>query len=186
MNTNDTFNRFISSELNHSDYVFIDPPQNHNNIRSSNGFWEGVSFPDLFQRINTNYIFLYCGIGTLPLVMNSFIESSFDLVALIPYVKVGKSEDTLYSLRRHSFRYPIEYIAVFQKPGCPLLSFLSKTVIVENQNSFQRPISWETAIFNELEEKNYKGLYILPDGSIADNLANADLKVSGMHKKELF
>lgn len=183
---NSRFNSFINSELNDSDYMFIDPPWNYPPSRYKSEFWRDISFLDLFQNIRVSTIFMWVSLELIPTLISGFVDSSYDLKALIPYARVGKHEDPLYSLK-HGFRNSLQYLAVFQTKNQVPIAVLPKTMIVETENGFgPRPVNWEDSLFIELATKQFKGIYLLPDGKVADTDITGKVGDTVMSKKELF
>ena len=181
------FREFLDSDLSNSDYIFIDPPWNYPPTKFSSEFWKELSYIDLFQEIKSPMLFIYVTLDNLPLMMSSHLESEYDLKALIPYARVKSDEGALYSIT-HGFKNQLQYVAVFQSSRSDVnISTLCKDIIVEDDNSFKRPIKWEEKMFLELmSQHRLEGVYILPEGTVAATTNSNISSISQMSKKELF
>lgn len=183
---NNKFDAFIVSPVSNTDYMFIDPPFNYRPTRySSATFWKGVSFSHLFPHLNCSTLFIWCTLENIPVMLSGTLESNFELKSLIPYVRLARNEECLLS-QNIGFRNALMYLAVFQRPCSPISLSLSKTIICEQDNEIQRPIVWEDKMFMQLSSEGFKGIYILPDGSVADTYILESSLDNGMTRKELF
>ena len=183
---NSRFDAFLLSPVSVTDYMFIDPPWNYRPTRySSAQFWNGVTFSHLFQHLNCSTLFIWTTIESLPVMLSGTLESNFELKSLIPYVRTARNEDTMSALLT-GFRNPLMYLAVFQRPMSPIALPLSKSFIIEQDNEVQRPIMWEDKMFLQLSKEGFKGIYILPDGTVADTYLETSSLDDSMTRKELF
>ncbi len=183
---NSRFNSFVISNINNSDYMFVDTPWNYRPSQySSAEFWKGVTFADLFLHLNCSTIFMWVTTELIPTMLSGHTESSFELKALVPYARVARHEDVTYAMN-HGFRNPFLHLAVFQRRDATITTMLSKVIIIEHDNELQRPVMWEDSMFMQLSSEGFKGLYILPDGGIADTDISDRQQGGQMIKKELF
>ena len=184
---NSRFNSFVQSELNNVDYMFIDPPSNYRPSQYGTAdFWQDITFAEMFSSLNADTLFIWTTIDNIPALVAGHIESAFELKAFVPYIRAAKHEDLMIGLKT-GFKNPLQYLAVFQRKGAALHTLLYKHIIVEHDNEWQRPVLWENNCFLELLEDGFKGLYILPNGGIADtDISGCDCSTSHITKKELF
>lgn len=183
---NPRFHTFIKSSANVADYMFIDPPWNYK-PSSYNGveFWENVTYYDLFQCLTTSNIFVWTTLEMLPSLVAGYIDSAFELKALIPYFRVVKHEDVLYSIKQ-GFKTPSQFLAVLSTKDSKLANVYNKSIIIEYDNELQRPILWEDQLFLQLSQQGIRGIYLLPDGNVADTDISDRADTIQMVKKELF
>ena len=186
MSYNKRFTAFISSELSKLDYIFIDVPQNYPPTKYNSEFWRGITFLDIFQNIESGTILIWATVDILPQLLCGFIESSYDLKSVIPYMKLTRHEDPLYSID-NGFRRGLEYLVVFQKDDNIPSYLFTKRAILEIENELtSKPIRWEDNMFMNLTERGYKGVYILPDGNVADTSIYSKHEEGKMNKYKLF
>ena len=185
MINNELFRRFIASPLNKSSYIFIDPPWNYAPAKYKSEFWKDVCFLDIFQNINTDNLFVYVTLEKIPSMIAGYIDSPYELKALIPYASVALHEDSMYSLK-NSFRNPLQFLALFQLPTAKSMPDMAKTFIMEYSIDYPRPVDWEDRLFKQFSSMGYSGVYILPNGDIGDTTSVGDGIVSQMSKRELF
>lgn len=176
------FERFLASDISISDYMFIDPPWNYPPSKYDNDFWRGLSYFDLFMNLAAPTLFIYVTLDKLPQLISGSMESSYELKGLIPYCKVLKNEDAMYSIA-HTFRAPLQYVAVFQTKAATPFHEANRSIIVEKDNAFQRPIKWEDTVFQIMTDQDKQGVYILPTGQVGSCDCNTCPKFS---TKELF
>ena len=186
MIANPRFHTFIKSSANAADYMFIDPPWNYKPSQYSNSeFWSNVNYFDLFQCLTTSNIFLWVTVEMLPAFVAGYIDSSFELKALIPYSRVVKHEDVLYAIKQ-GFKLPLQFLAVLSTKDSKLANVYNKSIILEYDNELQRPVMWEDQLFLQLSQQGARGLYLLPDGNVADTDISDRADIIQMVKKELF
>ena len=183
---NPRFHTFIKSSANAADYMFIDPPWNYKPSTYGNTeFWSNVTYCDLFQCLTTSNIFVWTNLEMLPSLMAGYIDSPFELRALIPYFRVVKHEDVLYSMKQ-GFKLPSQFLAVLATKDSKLTNVYNKSIILEYDNELQRPVLWEDNLFLQLSSEGYRGIYLLPDGNVADTDISERADSIQMVKKELF
>lgn len=184
MINNELFRRFIASPVNKSSYIFIDPPWNYPPTKYKSEFWEDVCFLDIFQNMKADNLFVYVTLDKISAMISGYIDSPYDLKALIPFASVAIHEDSMYSLK-NSFRNPLQFIALFQLPDAKSMPDMAKMIVMEHSVDYQRPVEWEDKLFRHFTSLGYSGVYILPNGDIGDTTTNTE-PVSQMSKKELF
>lgn len=183
---NERYTRFMKSDLNMSDYAFIDPPWNYPPTKYRSDFWQNLCFLDLFQTLKIPTLFVWVTLDQLPVMISGFVDSAYDLKALIPYARVNRHEDLASSIK-NGFRNSLQYLAVFQSKKEFPIHILPKTVIIETENDLcSRPIQWEDEFFGELGRSQLKGIYLLPDGNVADTDVTGGIGETAVSKHELF
>ena len=176
------FERFIASDISIADYVVIDPAWNYPSSKYSNDFWRNINFFDVFMNLRIPTLFIYVTLDNIPTMISGSADSIYELKGLIPYCRVLKNEDAMYSLA-HTFRAPLQYIAVFQTKGVTPFHEGNRTVVIEKDNAYQRPIKWEDNLFEAMEAQGKQGIYLLPSGQVATCDVTGAPKFSA---KELF
>ena len=182
MTLNETFNRFIQNVS--SNYAFIDPPWNYPLHRYKSDFWKDITIRDLLWNTNVDALFIYANLDVLSGIVSAYIESEYELRCIIPYVRLGRNDVGVASIT-HEFKNPVQYIVVLEKSTSQIIpTRLVRTSIIEDDNSFQKPIRWEESLFCEMSSRGFDGIYILPEGIVAD--INTEVKKEVVTRKELF
>ena len=186
------FGQWLESNVNHYDFVIIDPPWNYDDKTSKltdvfvSDLWENVKLIDIFQKLDVDYMFLWVTTNMLPVMFNCYQESQYQFKTLIPWIKLTSNENLFYGLG-NSFRNCVEYVALFQKPRVPALRFNDKNIILEESNDTNiKPKLWENDLIDKLIERGLSGIYIFSGGTLKfiDNVR--PITIHEQTKVELF
>lgn len=184
MNLNPQFSK-LADNCKGVNYIFIDPPWNYPLNKYNSEFWSFISFYEIFHTLTVPTLFIYVNLDKIPVMLSAFTESTYELKALIPYIRTAKNDSGITS-DIHVFRNPIQYIAMFQLADAVPLPAFTKVGVIEPDNGFHKPVAWEDALFMQLLHENQVGLYILPDGTVADTDVSKVKGNTSMSKNELF
>ena len=167
--------QWFDLNVNEYDYVIIDAPWNYVKCDAS-GFWDKVSYMDIFQSCRTDFMFIWTTVEGLGTLMAQQIESDYELKALMPWLCTNTNVDI-----NTSCRICKEYLAVFCRPYTSFIKTCATTVILEPNDTY-KPRRWEESFIQLLSDKGLVGKYLSPRGFITFRTE----KQPQIHKKDLF
>ena len=85
----------------------------------------------------------------------------FPLIVIVSILIKLTSKDSLFYGLGNTFRNCVEYVAIFQKSGCPVLRLSERNVIFEEVGKRTiKPKNWERNLVTILSNKHLNGVYI--------------------------
>lgn len=163
------FKDYINN-MDFKDYSIIDPPWRYNDIPPCvtnkqltyslwNDNYENLNF--IFNKIKTNYLFLWVTNSMLDIVFKSFhSQQQFIYKTCVVWNKLTSKGNLFYGLG-NTFRNSTELLLVFQKEKCkPLRLNFRTSIYEESKKRTIKPKIFESQLINELNKKGFKGTYI--------------------------
>lgn len=164
------------------DYVLIDASRNRN-LRISDFLFEGLKLIDIFQQLETKYMFIRIPYQLLPLVFNVYQESSYEFKLIVPWVKSNFDDNSLIDILS-KYKNCVDYILVFQKSEAVNIKQIFKTLFIEPQEVMSLN-SWEKTMMRDMKNLGYEGVYITSDGIVTQVDSN-QINMNAQSKIELF
>lgn len=184
MYINSEFDSWVKQNVNNMDYVVIEPPCLNKGQYSY--IWSNIGLIDIFQTFDIKYLFMWVDVNTLPRLFTVYQESDYEFKALLPWVKITKTDNLFYTLT-NTLKSNVEYLAVFQKPNVPKLKFNDKNIIVDEQDSYtHKPKKWEEYLQKQLSYSGLEGIYIHSNGDYEKLISIDQDDEPKVHKTELF
>lgn len=156
----------ISSYIDNSisiDYALIDLSRLRT-IRIEDAIFQDVKLIDIFQKLNSNYLFFKINSVLFPYIFTIYQESSYDFQFVIPWIKMD-----FYDYSKIYFDYKfkgiIDYIVVFQKPFTKSIKSKLRNTIIE-EDLITTLNHWEKELISELSCQGYEGIYVTSDGCV--------------------
>lgn len=156
----DSFHKFINTN-SYTDYVVADMSYIRA-LKIDDRVFPGVKLIDIFQLLNSNYLFLKISPAILPAVFTYYQESSYEFQFIIPWIKVNFDEISLIDLTSR-FKGLVDYLVVFQKPDTKSIKSKLKSLVVE-EDLFTTINRWEKELITGMTELGFQGIYVAPDG----------------------
>lgn len=138
---------------------------------------------DIFQRLNSDYLFLKVNAGILTEVFNIYQESSYEFQCIVPWIKVPFEEVTIIELTS-KYKDVVDYLLVYQKPSVKSIKSKLKTFIIE-QDLITTMNNWEKDLIISMSQLGYTGIYVTSDGFL-DTASNLMKSKHGDSRVELF
>lgn len=179
------FNNFHSllSSKEHIDYAIVDISA-IKSLRIENYIYDNVKLIDVFQELNSDYLFLKVSQILLPTVFSIYQESFYEFQHLIPWVKTSFDELAIIDLNS-KFRGLIDYLVVFQKPSAKSIKSKLSNLIIE-PDLITTMNSWERLLIRGLSEMGINdGVYVTSTGDMYQCDLEAPITNSGK-KIDLF
>ncbi len=152
-------------------------------LRIQDFIYNNVKLIDVFQKLNSDYLFLKVNQSILPEVFNIYQESSYELQCVIPWLKIPFEEVTIIELTS-KYRDVVDYLMVYQKPQTKSIKSRLKTIIIE-QDLVTTMNHWEKDLIINLCQQGFTGIYVTSDGYI-DSASNIMKLKHGDSKVKLF
>ena len=173
MYTQIDFEKWLDTNVNKYEFAIVDPPWNYNDKRPSlsvkqltYNLWDNMKLKDIFQKINTDYLFLWTTNSMLPLVFECCKDSDYEFKVVIPWIKLTNNEKLCYGLG-NSLRNCVEYLVLFQKPKAQVLRLSDRNIIFEQSGERTiKPKIWEHELVEKLSNKGLRGVYIFSGGDL--------------------
>ena len=167
------FETWLNQNVNKYDYAIIDPPWNYDdkppsvtNNQLTYNIWENLKLRDIYVKLDVDYIFLWVTTQMLPLMFDCCKDTKYEFKSLIPWIKLTSKDSLFYGLG-NTFRNCVEYVAVFQKSGCPVLRLSERNIIFEEVGKRTiKPKNWERNLVSILSNKHLNGVYIFSGGNL--------------------
>lgn len=177
-----TFHSLLSSK-EHIDYAIIDLSI-IKSLRIENYIYDNVKLIDVFQELNSDYLFLKVSQVLLPAVFSIYQESYYEFQHLIPWVKTSFDELAIIDLNS-KFRGLIDYFVVFQKPSAKSIKSKISNLIIE-PDLITTMNSCERLLIRGLSELGInEGVYVTSTGEMYQCDVEAPITTGGK-KIDLF
>lgn len=175
---NVTFSSLISSGT-HVDYAILDLSAIRN-LRIENYIYEDVRLIDVFQDLNSDYLFLKVTPALLPSVFTIYQESYYEFQHLIPWIKTSFDELAIIDLTS-KFKGLIDYVVVFQKPSVKSIRSKISNLIIE-PDLVTTMNGWERCLIKGLSDIGFNnGVYVTSGGDMYT--CESDVPVNSFDKK---
>lgn len=170
----DSFLEFINNGT-HIDYAIVDI-SGIKSLKVDSSVFEGIKLIDIFQNLNSEYLFLKTNPVLLPSIFSIYQESCYEFQHIVPWVKVNFDEVTIIDLTSR-FRGLIDYFVIFQKPGVRPIKSKLKSLIIE-EDLITTINGCEKDLISGLDELNLSGIYVASDGmfDLSSDIVNSKPK----------
>lgn len=131
------------------------------------GVWEDVSQYELLQRVESDYVFLFAPFTAIPTIMTMYLESCYDLRAVVPWLKSSAQELPGAFVHKQRFKSNIEYCFIFQHSSVMSLRTPYSDAICEvPHEKTKAPEHWITQIVRDMGVAGLNGLLVYADDFI--------------------
>lgn len=162
INIEKTLKQFIKEEQ-HVNYAIIDVSKCAN-FRLFEDTDNPVKLIDLFQKLNSDYLFLHMNTKSLVDVFSIYPESSFELTYLIPWLKINFNESNVIEMTS-KYMSNVNFVGVFQKCNSARLKSKLKSVIIE-EDMISTLNRWQRELISDLNSWGLTGMYVSLDGIV--------------------
>lgn len=166
---NKDYNEFLNESKSlgvRYDYTIIDPPWKYNDIPSnlknqqlSYELWQMNDLSHIFEKLETDYLFIWVTNSMLIDVFRSNFHS-YKYKTMITWSKLTSKGNLFYGLGHH-FRNNTEHLMYFTNKNVkPLKSSLRNFFQEPSGKRTIKPKNFEKTLIEEFQRKSKKGLYI--------------------------
>lgn len=162
---------WLKSDNSHIKYVILDTDKTRT-INVLDNVYEGISFINIFQQTNVEYIILISSKDTLTSVFNSYLDSFYDFKVLIPWLKINYTESSLLNVTQ-KLKACTDFVLLFQRPHVRNIKALLQTIIIENE-PIMSLATWEKNLIKGFNELEYPGIYVTKNGQVVESSSLLD------------
>lgn len=160
------YKEWLKNETSEIKYALFDV-DNTKIFNTLDHVYSDVTFSDIFQQTNCDYLIFIVNKECLISLFNSYLDSFYDFRTIIPWLKIDYTESSLLNVTQ-KLKNCMDFVVIFQRPHVRNIKALLQTIIIEPEKSLCFP-EWQKNLILEFFNISYSGIYVSKDGQVVDS-----------------